>query len=434
MKRIVTLKIIVALLIIIMLLACDPDPDPDSKDDQPDAKQDDQNDDDDVSADDDQTDDDNDEDNDDDNNNDDGETTTERIGLSFPILGVEVEDGTTYRLSNPYIPNWTGDLWPSVWGADGKLYIANGDGFGFGPVFGDIVFNVVEGHPPNLSGSTPFGAWAYRIAGKWGPERYRLSRKPTGLTCVDGDIYLFFQNLANVLSEDPFGDAPHGSISMTPDAGQTWHWDDEGPMFTDHIFTTGFFLDYGKCQQHAIDDFVYVYGLDYNWRFADDFDQTKLFLARVHKSRIMDRTQWEFFIGLDDGRPSWSSNIEFKAPVIEDDTLYRNDKSGIGQGSVIFIPRLNRYLYSTRAVYEWIFYEAPEPWGPWTKITVREWTGGWTEEFHAGYPAVMPTKFLDADGKGGWIISSLSDSWFDGGYYTMCLRRFELVVGDASRH
>ena len=385
--------------------------------------------------DDDATDDDSSAGDDDDNNNDDNNNDSndddDDNETSYPILNVEVEDGTSFRLSNPYIPNWTGDLWPSAWGADDRLYIANGDGFGFGPVFGDVVFNIVEGMPPDLTGSTPFGAWAYRIAGLWGPERYRLSRKPTGLTCVDGDIYLFFQNLANVLSDDPFGDAPNGSISMTPDAGQTWYWDKSGPMFSDHIFTTGFFLDFGKCQQHAIDDYIYVYGLDYNWRFADDFDQTKLFLARVHKTKIMERTQWEFFIGYKDGRPGWSPNIEFKVPVLEDDTIYRSDKSGIGQGSVVYIPRLNRYFYSTRAVYEWIFYEAPQPWGPWTKITVHEWTGGWTEEFHAGYPAVIPTKYLDTDGKGGWIISSLSDSWFGGGYYTMCLRRFALIADES---
>ena len=63
-------------------------------------------------------------------------------------------------------------------------------------------------------------------------------------------------------------------------------------------------------------------------------------------------------------------------------------------------------------------------------MTVREWFGGWTEEFHAGYPATIPSKFLDEDGRGGWIVSSLSSSRFDGMYYNMNFRRFELSTGD----
>ena len=362
---------------------------------------------------------------DDDDDNDDDDTTLP----SFRILSVEVEDYNTYKLAHPLFPGWTGDLWPNAWGADDKLYIANGDGFGFGRMFSDIVFNVVDGMPPNLVGSSPPHALGPFIAGKWGPESYKYSRKPTGMICVDEIIYLFYQNLANVLTDDPFGHAPHGSISVTPDGGKSWIWDpDAPPMFTNDKFTTGFFLDFGMCNQHAIDDYVYVYGLDFNWRYADDFLQTKLFLARVPSQSITQIETWEFFTGTKGEAPTWSFEIDDKAPVLEDDTEYIGGKSGIAQGSVVFIPQINRYLYSTRAQYEWIFYEAPAPWGPWTKITVKEWTGGWTETFHAGYPAVIPTKYLDNDGLGGWLISSLSNSYFDGAFYNMGLRRFDLQV------
>jgi len=201
-------------------------------------------------------------------------------------------------------------------------------------------------------------------------------------------------------------------------------------MFTDHVFTTGFFLDYGKCQENAKDEYVYVYGLDYNWRYSDGFLQTKLFLARVHRQRILERKTWEFFTGLFNGRPGWSADINDKVPVLEDDERYRSKKSGVAQGSVVYIPRLNRYLYSTRAYYEWIFHEAKEPWGPWTRIAVQEWTGGWREDFHAGYNVVIPTKFLDEDGLGGWIVSSLSDSYFDSMFYNMGMRRFTIEADE----
>ncbi|MEM2914331.1 MAG: DUF4185 domain-containing protein, partial [Candidatus Bathyarchaeia archaeon] len=179
---------------------------------------------------------------------------------------------------------------------------------------------------------------------------------------------------------------------------------------------------------HAIDDYVYVYGLDYNWRYSEGFSQTKMYLARVPKDKILDISAWEFFTGLLGNAPTWSKDIEDKIPVLEDETLYTDKKSGIAQGSVVYIPQLNRYLYSTRAYYEWIFYEARYPWGPWTKVSVIKWTGGWTEDFHAGYNVVIPSKFLDSDGLGGWIVSSLSSSLFDGMYYNMGFRRFWLEV------
>ena len=391
---------------------------------------DDDDDDDDDATDDDDDDDNNDNDNDnnDDNNNDNNDDDTVP---SVPILNVQVDDGAQFRLVNPLVPAWTGDLWAAAWGPDDRLYTANGDGLGFGLVFGDVVLNVIDGFPPNLTGSAVRGAYGPHIAHKWGPEKWNYSRKPTGMTCVDDTIYLFYQNLANFLTDDPFGDAPHASISLTRDGGLTWEVDRTAPMFTDHVFTTGFFLDFGRCRQHAIDEYSYVYGLDYNWRFSDDFDQTKLYLARVPADQITDRDAWEFVAGfIADDRPVWSADIEDRLPVIFDPTLYRDDKSGIGQGTVVYIPQLDRYLYSTRAVYEWIFYEAPAPWGPWTKITVREWTGGWTEDFHAGYPAVFYSKYLDADGRGGWLVSSLSNSWFDGTYYSMGFRKFSLEVAE----
>ncbi|MDP8223201.1 MAG: hypothetical protein P9L99_07575 [Candidatus Lernaella stagnicola] len=432
MKTYSTLQVLVALCLFLAFVACGSGGDDDGNssvgaDDDDDDNNDDDNDDDDNND----NNDDNDDNDNDDNDNDDDDTAPVP---SYPILNVDAADGTEFKLVNRWVPGSTGDLWANAWGPDDRLYTANGDGFGFGRVFGEVVLNVVEGEPPNLEGQAIPGAYGAYVAAKWGPEHWKYSRKPTGLVCVDGNLYMFYQNLANFLTEEPFGDAPHGSISVTPDLGETWYVDRSQPMFTDHVFTTGFFLDYGKCQQHAVDEYTYVYGLDYNWRFAEDFDQTKLFLARVPSDSILNREDWEFVAGFDGDAPIWSADIEDKVPVIEDDTLYTHDYSGIGQGSVIFLPELNRYLYSTRAVYEWIFYEAPQPWGPWTKITVQSWTGGWTETFHPGYPAIFASRYLDGDSRGGWLISSLSDSWFDGTYYSMCWRRFDLEVSETPEY
>lgn len=349
---------------------------------------------------------------------------------SRPILSVDVEDGISYRLSNAEYPHMTGDLWPCAWGADGRLYTSNGDGLGFGDVFQDIMFSVLDGSPPDMSGSSPPGLVGADMGALWpAPYDYTVNRKPTGLVCLQRDIYLFYQNLKNFASFNEFGEAPQASISVTHDSGQSWVFDTQAPMFSDHVFTTGFFLDYGQCQQHARDRYVYVYGMDYNWRFSRDFSQTRLFLARVPADSLRDRSSWEFFAGSQASAPVWTTDIDGREPVLEDESVYCEDNSAISQGSVVYIPELNRYLYSSRAICVWIFYEAAQPWGPWTKVSVIEWVGRWTEQYHAGYNAVIPTKFLDNDGLGGWIVTSLSGSRFDGMYYNMGWRRFELEAG-----
>jgi len=355
--------------------------------------------------------------------NDDGDSST----ATYRITEVLVENHNTYQLVNDTYPLSTGDLWPCAWGDDNRLYTANGDGVGFGLTPSDIVFDIVDGEPPHLAGSSPPEAFGNNLAGLWG-DSTELSRKPTGLTCVDGNLYLFFQNLKTPQSDNPYGDAPYASISVSYDHGLTWEYDASAPMFADHIFTTGFFLDYGKCQENAIDDYVYVYGLDYNWRYADGFDQTKMFLARVNRERIMERPAWEFFAGSETDGPAWSPDIDQKVPVLEDDHIYADGKSGISQGSVIYIPQLDRYLYSTRAWTIWIFHEAEHPWGPWTKVSVVSWNPDWTAGYHPGYPVIIPTKFLDDDGLGGWIVSSMPRGRLDDLFYNMGFRRFWLTV------
>jgi hypothetical protein len=175
-------------------------------------------------------------------------------------------------------------------------------------VWQDIVVNRIEGTPETGITGERLSA-ADDVAPIWSnPEHYNC--KPTGMACVDADgdgkdeLYLAVQDL----SKPPcpcFDDAPAASVSVSRDYGRTWEKSSE-PMFTDHRFTTVIFLDYGRSFRHdrvlgrQASKYVYAYGLDYNWRdsFANTVpDPTKLYLARVRKDRIMDRSAWEFFAG-----------------------------------------------------------------------------------------------------------------------------------------
>lgn len=368
---------------------------------------------------------------------DDDDETVDDDPESLPILAVVVEDYNSYLVPQPPKPNFSGDLWAQTWADNDYIYAANGDGYGFGWLPADMKMNRLVGRPPLMWGEAIPGAAGRRLGEIWPPYEGETNRKPTGMTCVDGVLYLFYQNLKDNRSEHPFSDAPAASISWSIDYGWTWQWDEQEPMFDNHQFTTGFFLDAGQCYELAPDEFVYIYGLDQNWRGAGHYMSTQLYLARAPREAVPERDQWEFFRGIDEtGAPLWTPEIAEKQPVLLDITDYCSpylldaNNSGVSQGSVTYVPALRRYLYATWSWTAWIFWEAPQPWGPWTRVTIKWWDEReWNDYYHGGYATVIPSKFLDDDGRGGWLVSALNTT-FGNCYYRYAMRRFELVVAD----
>jgi hypothetical protein len=334
-----------------------------------------------------------------------------------------------------------GDLWPSAWADDGALYAANGDGRGFSNDTSlDVVANRITGLPPD--GITGARLAASDAIGPIWSDPTQYNRKPTGMIAVDGDgdgvdeLYLAVQDLKSGAT-NPFDDAPAASISRSTDRGATWTHT-ASAMFTDHVFTTIFFLDFGQSSGHrsvlgsADADFVYAYGLDGNWRtsYADTVpDPVDLYLARVPVGAIQDRASWRFFTGFDaDGRPTWSPDIAAKTAVLHDDrrlypSISYNPKNGptnvtvISQGSVVYNAGLNRYLYTSWSEYTFEFYEAPAPWGPWKLFLHKDFgpypwwgSGGTVGPKNGGYATSIPTRFISSDGQTMWVQSN----WFVG--------------------
>ena len=304
-----------------------------------------------------------------------------------------------------------GDLWPNCWGADDRLYAAHGDGRGFGLDFADIGVNAIEGEPDALTGETL--AIGDELGSVWSGDRF--TRKPTGMACVHGSIYLAVQDLRL-----DFNEAPAASISRSDDGGVTWEWDETAPMFDGGVFTTVFFLDYGKDYANAPDDFVYAYGLDGNWR--DSFDDSvpdpeDLYLARVPKDSVQDRASWEFSTGQD----QWSPDIDDRVAVLHDDrrqhldvnsegggTVGAANLSVISQGSVVYNKPLDRYLYTSWTELTFEFYEAEHPWGPWRLFLSRDFGPyPWDYDAHGGYGVTIPSKFISADGRQLWVQSNV---------------------------
>lgn len=349
-----------------------------------------------------------------------------------------------------------GDLWPTTWADDDVLYAANGDGRGFSlddADFRDTVINKIFGNPED-------GVTGERITGGdtlgpvWGnPDEY--NRKPTGIVAVDGDgdgkdeLYLVVQAL-NMVNESnkAFNDAPAASILRSTDYGATWTAT-ETAMFADYVFTTVWFLDYGKSNQHASvlgkenADYVYAYGLDNNWR--DSVPDTRpdpldLWLARAPISSIQDIATWEWFSGSADN-PAWSSDIGDRKAVLHDE---RRDYPGgftpdgfsvLSQGSVVYNAPLERYIYSSWTDYTFDLYEAPQPWGPfklfdWKDFGVTPWWGlDYPHPKNGGYATVIPSKWISEDGLKMWMQSN----WFvgtvnkdDANNYCLSLREVSL--------
>lgn len=335
-----------------------------------------------------------------------------------------------------------GDLWPTTWADDGSMYAANGDGLGFSTNqadFADIVVNRIDGTPDTgITGARLAAGDA--VAPIWDPPNH--NRKPTGIIAVDGngdghdELYLVVQDLNNGTAGpgggptgDAFNEVPSASISRSTDYGLTWT-PTESPMFTNHIFTTVFFLDFGQSNSHASVlgkdgcKYVYAYGLDNNWRDSVNNgvpDPQDVYLARAPISSIQNITTWEFFSGTASS-PAWSSDISNRQSVLHDSRReYPGDEttdgfSVISQGSVVYNAPLNRYIYSSWSDYSFEFYESPQPWGPFTLFHHKDfgttpWYGTNTSTpKNGGYATTIPSKFISADGTKMWVQSN----WFVG--------------------
>jgi len=330
-----------------------------------------------------------------------------------------------------------GDLWPNCWGDDDATYSANGDGRGFSSEpFKDVVVNRIEGTPETGITGVKLAESA-QVANVWAdPAQY--NRKPTGMVCVNGVLYLAVQDLKS--GTNAFDDVPNASISRSDDHGKTWQKTSTA-MFPNYRFTTIFFLDFGKNSQNAVPalgpvdgGYVYAYGLDWNWRSSSVGtvpDPVDMYLARVPAGAVQDRSKWTFFTGIGrGGRPQWSAQIEDKQAVLHDATRryvdLRPGSSGnlpvISQGGVIYNKALNRYIYTSWTDPSFEFYESPTPWGPWKRfLYFNEGLVTWyamSDKTHTpkngGYGTTIPAKFVSADGQDMWVQSN----WWQGQFPT----------------
>ncbi len=355
----------------------------------------------------------------------------------YPEASTFFSSATVEEANSIDLPG-NGDLWPSCASGD-VVYFAWGDGFGFTPNRGarrpDIGVARVLGLPwdaANMRGTNVVDddhkkQSVFRV---WTKGPYY--QKPTGMLCRGGKMYLAVHDL-NASSYD---DVPAATIAVSNNGGSAWEAN-ASPMFVDWTFTTIMFIDYGADGKNAVDEYVYAYGLDHNFRASTHvIDPQGLYLARIAADKdLRGRDNWEFFAGLDTGaNPTWSRNIADKKAALVDctrrDAGKDHDGSVISQGGVVYDAPLKRYIYTSWTEYTFEFYEAPAPWGPWRRFLHKDFgPPPWTAQKHGGYATSVPSRYISEDGRTMWVQSNTWSSGVD--HNNLALRKLVVTTSSA---
>ena len=310
-------------------------------------------------------------------------------------------------------PNCHGDVWTTTWADDDNLYSVTDDSKGFNNACdSNLAMNrITGGPPPNIQGATinPMSEF-----GK-GTELKEdgASWKASGLTCVDGVLYLsvsrhFYEGVVDTKPNPAhrflIQQTWDASILKSTDHGKTWSRAPklDHAMFPGRIFSNPFFVQYGKDGQGTKDDadkYVYAVSNDGTWNNGN-----WMTLGRVSKGLIgrLDPGDWEFIQGYDaQNQPIWRPRCDnalyvFRSPG-------HTSMTGIHyiKGLDLYImpqwyyPHLEEFRWT---VTRWDFYSAPAPWGPWTLFHTQDF------DPQGFYNPSIPSKFISEDGRKFWIF------------------------------
>jgi len=370
---------------------------------------------------------------------------------TLPYLKSSVLVGFEWTSQPHRFPGTHSDMHWETWASDDAIYCIDGDGryFNSPSYFASLI--KVTGTPPDhkIELVTQFRQYPIREATRGRKLRRYLCSPLSVDSTLYACLYDYDWNLPG-LNPDDANDrtiidaySKHAGIAgiiVSNDMGKNWR-NIPGP--NDHPFfgqryANLHFVNFGPGYTDVpqeLGDYVYGISNDKNWESGDN-----LFLARVPRNKMLDRSAWEFFAGQKEGRPLWSKNEDDSQPVF-------TDPGHVGHSCMSFNKPLGRYLLAVfsdtcphrenasleevlanwDATTELQIYEGEKPWGPWFLVYNEN---PWEGPQHAPYLPHLPTKWFSKDGLSGTMI--YSGDWVHakhpkGEYYAFMMRSFRLI-------
>jgi hypothetical protein len=347
----------------------------------------------------------------------------------------------------PGTPTGDGDTWYNTWADDGNIYATSDDSLGFNTACNsNIVVNELTGNDPSELAS-PFSNCMTAYGSEGAKQNYHDGRtwKTSGIISVDRTLYVVVSRQQDAEGGYPNGFQPSAdaSIIKSADHGRTWSnsfgaTDDPNgaapppdpngrgaeAMFPGSSFATPEFINYGQDDDPAStadggDQYVYAISND---GFA--YDGSYMILGRVPRGKIGDlnAADWQFYTGPPGGSGSnpgnWSSNVRAATHIIS--APHQLSQSGVQHISALHEYIMTDFYYPFNAQWPkqgitahttWSFYQAPHPWGPWTKFysqpTVQCYMScdpASASPIGLYFPALV-SKFTDMDGLSDVIFS-----------------------------
>jgi len=337
----------------------------------------------------------------------------------------------SFEWLGPSVPNpetgQRGDTFPITWAADNNLYTSACDpewtdkGSGFD-------FECLSGPAPNYTLTRPNTMPSFSGSGGAG-------LKSTGLISVGGTLYLAIQNVTgpgdnsglNTDIYNMYANYGHGydaHVIASSDFGRTWTVSSpkqiQKPMFPGRTFASAAFVNFGKDNAGALDNFVYAISGE-GW---DNGIHCRL--GRVPHDQILNGTSWQWVSAINQGVPTWTSKMGQATPIL-------THPGYLGYVDMVYIASLKRYLLLawTNKVKadpdsgsELLIYDSPQPWGPFTMVYHED---PWESIPLNPYNPRLPLKWFNPVTLEGWLL--YSGSWRNGGQtptYRIHVRPFRL--------
>ncbi len=357
------------------------------------------------------------------------------------------------------------DLWPLTWGADGAMYAFFGDGWGLcgqldtGPAGGadytSFGFARISGPVPSIENAPCSSPRMQNVYGgylsthPYGGGRRGLVNGKVGAVIAVGEDFYAIGGIWRPGDRGGPNDAPnHSEIVYSLGNGHSWRdvpWafcradakgnpDPTGGLDGGLGVCPSGFVNFGPGYAGAADDYVYLYASNnnpVNWDHpGPNVLANATYLLRVPQDRLLDAAAYRYYAGLDDrGEPIWSARSTRRQAVFIDRASPQADAHGFEFPMYVIVREavydapLGRFIATAQGekVGQVAFYEATQPWGPWSAIyyanidAARGGEGGWGN-LGAGVWQASRSRYLGEDSLGahvgnGWTSSDGRTLW-----------------------